>query len=196
VKEGIVHPNRRDRNDIDPPVARHLEITTPASGTPLREQEVQDGVGEGVRETDVLLVNGGDPLYLCHWMRQSGPTDLLASLPETVWVGLSAGSLVMTPRIGEDVHWPPPTGGDETLGVQRGGDVGVHASISIAQALLAADVVDELRLAIGPMIVGRGRRFLDRLPSIQLELIRSEISPTGYLLVDYRVTRSVELQDG
>src|SRR5262249_19165442 len=25
-----------------------------------------------VRETDVLLVNGGDALYLCHWMRQSG----------------------------------------------------------------------------------------------------------------------------
>jgi dihydrofolate reductase len=72
---------------------------------------------------------------------------------------------------------------------QRGGDVGVHASISVAQALLAADVVDELRLVMGPMIVGRGRRLLDGLPSIQLELIRSEISPTGYLLVDYRVTR-------
>ena len=70
---------------------------------------------------------------------------------------------------------------------QRGGDVGVHASISVAQALLAADVVDELRLVIGPMIAGRGRRLLDGLPSMQLEAIRSEISPAGYLLVDYRV---------
>jgi dipeptidase E len=71
-----------------------------------------------VREADVLLVNGGDPLYLCHWMRESGLADLLPSLPETVWVGLSAGSLVMTPRIGEDfVNWQPPSGGDETLGV-------------------------------------------------------------------------------
>ena len=33
-----------------------------------------------VRETDVLLVNGGDALYLCHWMRQSGLADLLPSL--------------------------------------------------------------------------------------------------------------------
>jgi dihydrofolate reductase len=72
---------------------------------------------------------------------------------------------------------------------QPGGDVGVHASISVAQALLAADVVDEVRLVIGPMIAGRGRRLLDGLPSIQLELIRSEISPAGYLLVDYRVIR-------
>ena len=71
-----------------------------------------------VRETDVLLVAGGDALYLCHWMRESGLADLLPSLGEMVWVGLSAGSMVMTPRIGEDfVGWKPPTGGDETLGV-------------------------------------------------------------------------------
>jgi dihydrofolate reductase len=70
---------------------------------------------------------------------------------------------------------------------QPGRDVGVHGSISVAQALLVAGVVDELRLSIGPMIAGRGRRLLDGLPSIKLELIRSEISPTGYLQVDYRV---------
>ena len=73
---------------------------------------------------------------------------------------------------------------------QRGGDVGVHASISVARALLAADVVDELRMVIAPRIAGRGRRLLDGLPSIQLESIRGLISPTGYLLVDYRVLRN------
>jgi len=71
-----------------------------------------------VQETDVLLVNGGDPLYLAWWMRESGLADVLPSLPETLWVGLSAGSMVMTPRIGEDfVHWTPPGGGDEALGL-------------------------------------------------------------------------------
>ena len=71
-----------------------------------------------VRETDVLLVGGGDALYLCHWMRESGLADLLPSLTDTVWVGLSAGSMVMTPRIGEDfVGWKSPSGSDETLGV-------------------------------------------------------------------------------
>jgi dipeptidase E len=71
-----------------------------------------------VRETDVLLVNGGDALYLCHWMRKSGLADLLPSLRETVWVGLSAGSMVMTPRIGQDfVGWQPTTGNDSTLGI-------------------------------------------------------------------------------
>jgi dipeptidase E len=71
-----------------------------------------------VRETDVLLVAGGDALYLAHWMRQSGLADLLPSMPHTVWMGLSAGSMVMTPRIGEDfIGWKPPTGGDSTLGL-------------------------------------------------------------------------------
>src|SRR6476620_9548228 len=53
-----------------------------------------------VRETDVLLVAGGDVLYLCHWMRESGLADLLPSLDDTVWVGLSAGSMVMAPGSG------------------------------------------------------------------------------------------------
>lgn len=71
-----------------------------------------------VRETDVLLVAGGDVLYLCYWMRQSGLADLLPSLSETVWVGLSAGSMVMTPEVGDDfIQWRPPDGDDKTLGI-------------------------------------------------------------------------------
>jgi dipeptidase E len=69
-----------------------------------------------VREADVLLVDGGDATYLCHWMRQSGLADLLPSLAETVWVGVSAGSMVMTPRIGTYfVEWPSAPD-DKTLG--------------------------------------------------------------------------------
>jgi dipeptidase E len=70
-----------------------------------------------VREADVLLVDGGDATYLCHWMRKSGLAEILPSLPETVWVGVSAGSMVMTPRIGEYfVEWPAAPD-DRTLGV-------------------------------------------------------------------------------
>src|SRR4029453_14004058 len=66
-----------------------------------------------VRDTDVLLVNGGGALDLSHWMREPGLAALLPSLSETVYVGFSAGSMVLTPRIGEDfVGWKPPTGDD------------------------------------------------------------------------------------
>jgi dipeptidase E len=70
-----------------------------------------------VEEADVLLVDGGDATYLCHWMRESGLADLLPALPDTVWVGVSAGSMVMTPRIGDAfVEWPSAPD-DRTLGV-------------------------------------------------------------------------------
>ena len=71
-----------------------------------------------IQETDVLLVNGGDSLYLGYWMRQSGLADLFPSLSKMVYVGLSAGSMVMTPNIGEEfVHWKSPSGDDKTLGL-------------------------------------------------------------------------------
>ena len=72
-----------------------------------------------VRETDVLLVNGGDAVYLSYWMRQSGLADLLQTLPDKLWVGLSAGSMVMAPRVGDAFVETKPsiTGNDTTLGV-------------------------------------------------------------------------------
>jgi dihydrofolate reductase len=75
---------------------------------------------------------------------------------------------------------------------RRGGDIGVHASISVAQALLTSGVVDELKLVVAPRIAGRGRRLFDGSATIELELIGSEVSPTGSLLLDYRVVRHEE----
>lgn len=70
-----------------------------------------------VREADALLVDGGDATYLHHWMLASGLADLLPTLPDTVWVGVSAGSMVMTPRIGDlFVEWPGADD-DTTLGL-------------------------------------------------------------------------------
>jgi dipeptidase E len=71
-----------------------------------------------VRDADVLLASGGDATYLAHWMRTSGLAAILPSLTETVWVGMSAGSMVLSPRIGADfVAWRPPNWSDTTLGV-------------------------------------------------------------------------------
>jgi dipeptidase E len=87
----------------------------------ILEQEVICGCAHWVplvQETDALLVGGGDPLYLCYWMRQSGLADLLPALRETVYVGVSAGSMVMAPNVGEDfVRWNPPTSSDRALGM-------------------------------------------------------------------------------
>ena len=66
---------------------------------------------------------------------------------------------------------------------QPGADIGVHARISVARSLLAAGVVDALRLVVAPILAGRGRRLLDGLPTTRLELVESTTSPTGPLLL-------------
>ncbi len=73
-----------------------------------------------VQEADALLVGGGDPFYLCYWMRQSGLADLLPELPrETVYVGVSGGSRAVTAISREQYDmWDPnpPIGSDRALG--------------------------------------------------------------------------------
>jgi dipeptidase E len=87
-----------------------LELTALPS---IEESVWQDQL----KNTDVLLVNGGDPLYLNHWMKTSGIAAFLPTLKNLVYVGLSAGSMIMTPRIGADfIGWQQPSGNDETLG--------------------------------------------------------------------------------
>ncbi|MGC4936830.1 dihydrofolate reductase family protein [Kribbella sp. DT2] len=77
----------------------------------------------------------------------------------------------------------------KALKSKPGGDIGVHGSISITQALLAAGLVDDLQLVIAPTVAPTSgdRRLLDNLPAIQLETVNSSMSPSGYLLVTYRV---------
>jgi dihydrofolate reductase len=75
-----------------------------------------------------------------------------------------------------------------------GGDIGVAASLSVTRTLLAADVVDELRLVVAPTIAGSGQRLLDGLPPIRLDPIRSTASPSGHLVVDYRMVRQAPFE--
>ena len=72
---------------------------------------------------------------------------------------------------------------------QPGKDIGVHGSIELAQSLLKADLVDELRLVIAPAVQITGRRLFEATPATRLTLTRTITSPTGYLLLDYQVRR-------
>jgi dipeptidase E len=72
-----------------------------------------------LQETDALLVGGGEPLYLCYWMRQSGLADLLPKLRrEMVYVGVSGGTMVAGPSFGETYEGIPPfASSDKALGL-------------------------------------------------------------------------------
>jgi dihydrofolate reductase len=77
----------------------------------------------------------------------------------------------------------------EKLKDTAGKDIGIHASISLARALLSAGVIDEVKLVIAPALVGSGQKLFDGSSTTRLELIGSETSPSGHLLVHYRVTK-------
>ena len=71
-----------------------------------------------LQETDVLLVGGGDCQYLTYWMQQSGLAELLPSLlNKIVYIGLSAGSMIMT-RYGTTYNnHTLPANSDKCLGI-------------------------------------------------------------------------------
>ena len=70
---------------------------------------------------------------------------------------------------------------------QPGSDIGVHGSIALTQSLLEEGLVDELRLVVAPFIQINGRKLFDRGVPTRLSLTRNVTSPSGYLLVDFRI---------
>ena len=77
----------------------------------------------------------------------------------------------------------------DDLRSQSGGEIGVHASISVARSMLAARLIDEVKLVIAPTVAGSGRRLFDGVPPTRLELIGMQPSPSGHLLATYRFLR-------
>jgi dihydrofolate reductase len=76
-----------------------------------------------------------------------------------------------------------------TLKEQPGRDIGVHGSVELARSLFESGLADELQLVITPTVAGKGRRFFaDDAELRRLELINVAGTPTGALLVGYRVS--------
>ena len=71
---------------------------------------------------------------------------------------------------------------------QRGGDIGVHGSISLTQALLEAGLIDELSLVVAPTLQVHGRKLFDGAKPSRVTPTRCVTSPAGYLLLDYRLS--------
>lgn len=92
--------------------------------------------------------------------------------------------------------WRPTTilGGDliesvTSLKSRPGGELQIHGSSRLGSALLAASLIDILRLAVAPVIIGQGRRLLPH-PSTDagLRLVKHEATPTGLLVLEYETT--------
>jgi dipeptidase E len=80
-----------------------------------------------LQQTDVLLVGGGDCQHLTYWMQQSGLAALLPSLlSKMVYVGLSAGSMVMASYGTTYNNHTLPAETDKCLGIV---DFAIHSHL-------------------------------------------------------------------
>ncbi len=74
------------------------------------------------------------------------------------------------------------------LKARHSGDIGVHASITLAKSLLAAGLVDELCLAVGRVLDPVGPRLFDQLPErVEMELLEAAPTTTGSVWLRYRL---------
>ena len=150
------------------------------------DEEVFANLGRVIeRQDDVLLGRGTYDYWAGYWPTSDVepfagfingvPKHVLTSTPLTPpWQNSSA------------VH-APAVEHVSALKQSRAGDIGVHGSITLARSLLAAGLVDELRLVVAPTVAGAGRRLFERGDLRRLDLRDARATPTGTLLLHYRV---------
>jgi len=150
------------------------------------DEVLQANLGEVIGTQDTVLL--GRSMY-DEWSRY-WPTcddqpfaDFINNVPKYV-----ATSTPLTTQWtnAEPVHGPV----DEFVRELKAGDgrdIGVHGSISLTQSLLSAGLVDDVRLLVAPRVVGAGRRLFQDDVAHSLQLVESIGTPSGSLLVHYKV---------
>ena len=82
--------------------------------------------------------------------------------------------------------------GDAVEGVRRlkaseGPPLHIWGSGELLQTLIAADVIDEHRLWVVPLVLGEGKRLFEKgLPPRRLALVETRSTPKGVLIIKYR----------
>jgi len=159
--------------------------------SPYMNEEVMGVMGAAMQSTDALLL--GRVTYeewAAYWPQQprdGGIADFINDTPKYV-----ASDTLASPA------WPNTTvlSGDVLAAVaelkeEAGRDIMINGSGTLASALLAAGLLDELGLLVHPIVVGRGKHLFEtRDEQVPLELVDSEVFSTGVVNATYRRVRS------
>jgi dihydrofolate reductase len=102
-----------------------------------------------------------------------------------------------------DATWNPTTilrgDGAESVGALKklpGRELQIHGSTSLAASLIAAGLVDTLRLVLAPTILGEGRQFMPNVgTTVGFRLVDHEVAPSGALLLEYAAIGAAQRGD-
>jgi dihydrofolate reductase len=175
---------------VDDPRRYFPETDATVPGAPVFDSVAIELEAELIRSQDAVLLGRG--MY-DEWSRYWPTSDeqpfadfingvkkyVVTSTPLTTAWG---DAEVVTGPLGEFLG---------ALKARPGGDIGVHGSITLAQSLLAAGLVDVLHLAVGPVLDPVGRRLFEGLEAwTRLELMKATPTPSGGVWLSYRTGAS------
>ena len=155
---------------------------------PFFNDEMGAAVGEAIGASDSLLLGRrGYEEWAAFWPNQDPAADPFVSFMNDTPKYVASTTLT-------EVDWQNSTllEGDLTKSVtalkeQPGKNIGMSGSATLVRSLLERGLVDELRLLVHPLVVGRGAKlFPDDSPPVSLELAESRTFSTGVLDLTYR----------
>ena len=155
---------------------------------PYFNDEMGEAVGSAIAETDTMLL--GRRVYeewAAYWPQQDPASDPFVSI-------MNETPKVVVSTTLEQVDWQNSTllegglaDGVNALKAKPGKNVGMSGSATLVRSLLERGLVDELRLLVHPLVVGKGAKlFPDGSPPVSLELVDSRTFATGVLDLTYR----------
>ncbi len=151
--------------DVDPDIFDNLGRIISTQDTVL--------LGRGTYDYWVDYWPGSDVEPFASFINTTTKHVFTSSRPDTVWDNTVLVGTPVADHVAE-------------LKDQPGGDIGIHGSISLAQSLLEAGLVDELCLVVTPTLAHSGRRLFDHKADLQrLELQDARSTPSGHLLLRY-----------
>ncbi len=153
------------------------------------DEDVFDNLAEVISsQTDVLLGRGTYDYWAGYW--PTSDVEPFAGFINGTPKHVFTSAPLSVPWSGAVAVQGPAEDHVARLRAGRGGDIGVHGSISLAQSLLESGLVDELRLVIAPAIAHSGRRLFQEGPSSRrLDLLSLRPSATGTVFAHYAVRR-------
>ena len=157
---------------------------------PYFNEEMGQAVGEGFASSDAMLMGRVNyQEWAAYWPTSTDQpiADIMNNMPKyVVSTTLERADWNNTTLIRGDVA-PAIT----KLKQSKGKDIAMSGSAKLVEWLLHENLLDELRLLIHPIVVGKGRRlFSDGMPSAKLELVRSKPFSNGVIDLTYRLATS------
>ena len=144
---------------------------------------------------DFLLGRGTYEIFAAAWPRTPTEGDPVAEALNTRTKHVASRTLTSLDWSGARLVEGDVVAAVRELREQDGGELQVHGSPGLVQTLLRADLVDELRLVVAPVVLGEGKRLFGAgaVPG-SWRLTASSTTPAGVLLCTYR--RAGEVRTG